>query len=147
MREYHIRPARRVDLDEIAALERASFPSPWRREFFESELEADGRLNLVAIDTNRRLIAYLFAMYFLDELHVNKIAVEEKSRRKGVAVELMRNCMEFARSRDVRLISLEVRQSNEGAQAFYKRLGFRSAYTRPNYYPDGEAARVMTLEL
>ena len=48
---------------------------------------------------------------------------------------------------DVRLITLEVRQSNEGAQAFYTRLGFRSAYTRPNYYPDGEAARVMTLEL
>src|SRR5207244_491690 len=76
------------DVPAIHRLEEASFPAPWRREFFLSELDASGRFNLVA----RRggvLIGYLFAMWFFDEMHVNKIAVDESERRKGVARVLM----------------------------------------------------------
>jgi ribosomal protein S18 acetylase RimI-like enzyme len=40
-----------------------------------------------------------------------------------------------------------VRQSNRGAQEFYRGLGFRSSYVRARYYPDGEAAVVMTCQL
>ena len=39
---------------------------------------------------------------------------------------------------------LEVRKSNESAQAFYRHLSFESSYIRPRYYPDGESAVVMT---
>jgi len=34
---------------------------------------------------------------------------------------------------------------NEGAQAFYRTLDFADAFIRPRYYPDGEAAVVMSL--
>ena len=37
-----------TDVDQVEALERASFPTPWRRDFFESELEGEGRFNRVA---------------------------------------------------------------------------------------------------
>ncbi len=146
MSELVIEPVTADDLDAIHAIESASFPSPWRREFFASELVADWRFNLVA----RRdgvVIAYLFAMWLFDELHVNKIAVIEGERRKGIADVLMARCLEFARSHDVRTITLEVRQSNSGAQEFYRHLGFESSYIRPRYYPDGEAAVVMTRDV
>ena len=45
------------------------------------------------------------------------------------------------------MISLEVRQSNAGAQEFYRRLDFECLYVRPHYYPDGEAAVIMVREL
>lgn len=146
MNELVIEPVTVADLDAIHAIESSSFPSPWRREFFASELVADWRFNLVA----RRegvVIGYLFAMWLFDELHVNKIAVAEPERRKGIADMLMARCLEFARSHDVRTISLEVRRSNKGAQDFYGHLQFKSAYIRPRYYPDGEAAVVMTREV
>lgn len=134
------------DVDAIHALETAAFPSPWKREFFTSELYSSGRFNLVA-RRSHRIVGYLFAMWFFDEMHVNKIAVDESERRKGIADALMDRCFAFARQQRIRLISLEVRQSNAGAQEFYRHLHFEPTYVRPRYYPDGEAAVVMTRTL
>lgn len=146
MKDYEIGEAEPGDLDAIHRLEVICFPSPWRRDFFESELRADSRFHLVA----RRggvLIGYLFAMWFFDEMHVNKIAVAESERRKGIADALMDRCLQFAHDNGVSTISLEVRQSNRGAQAFYEHLDFEPTYVRPRYYPDGEAAVVMVRQL
>jgi ribosomal-protein-alanine N-acetyltransferase len=141
-----IRPAERGDLDAIHAIESDSFPAPWRREFFESELSAPGRFTLVATHGDR-VVGYIFAMWIFDEMHVNKIAVIRTERRKGIAEALMDRCFDFAREHSVEMISLEVRQSNAGAQQFYRQLEFDSAYIRPRYYPDNEAAVVMTRKI
>jgi [ribosomal protein S18]-alanine N-acetyltransferase len=144
--EVIIRPAERGDLDAVNAIESASFPAPWRREFFESELSAPGRFALVAVRKNK-VIGYIFAMWIFDEMHVNKIAVIAPERRQGIADALMDRCVSFAREHGVESISLEVRQSNVGAQEFYRQLQFESVYVRPRYYPDHEAAVVMTKKL
>lgn len=140
--ELTIAVATEADLAAIHKLEVASFPSPWRREFFEGELQASGRLALTA-KKRGALVAYLFAMWFFDEMHVNKIAVEEHERRQGIALELMNRCITFARAHGVTSIVLEVRKSNRGAQEFYASLDFEPLYLRPRYYPDGESAVVM----
>jgi ribosomal-protein-alanine N-acetyltransferase len=137
-----IEAATPADVEAIHAIEEASFPAPWRREFFLSELSADGRYNLVA----RRdgvVVGYLFAMWIFEEMHVNKIAVAGSERRQGIADALMARCLDFARDHEVESISLEVRLSNSGAQDFYKHLDFKASYLRPRYYPDGESAVVM----
>src|SRR3982751_3945980 len=139
MDELEIRGAAKADVTAIHRLEESAFPTPWRREFFESELRAEGRFNLVATRRDH-LVGYVFGMWFLDEMHINKIAVVEEERRRGVAAQLMDRCFEFARKNGVKTMSLEVRKSNSGAQQFYKRLDFRASYVRPKYYPDGEAA-------
>jgi ribosomal-protein-alanine N-acetyltransferase len=138
-----IAPVQGRDLDAIHRIERDSFPVPWRRFFFENELTAERRFNLVA-KRDGVVVGYLFAMWIFDEMHVNKIAVDGKARRMGVAEALMAECFAFARMNDIKSISLEVRKSNVGAQSFYRHLDFESAYIRPRYYPDGEAAVVMT---
>ena len=133
------------DIDQVAILETASFAQPWRREFFESEMEAEGRFNRIARGGGR-IVGYCFSMYFLDEMHVNKIAVAAAWRRRGVAKALMDDAMEFARARGVASIALEVRESNAEARAFYAALGFEERYRRPRYYPDGETAVVMQIQ-
>lgn len=135
-----------ADVRAIHALEQRCFPAPWRREFFEGEITNDGRYNLVA----RRdgvIVGYLFAMWFMDEMHVNKIAVDASARRRGIALALMQRCTAFAVEQGVTSISLEVRQSNDEAQQFYTFLGFEAEYIRKGYYPDGEAAVVMMKEV
>ena len=138
-----IAPAAGRDLDAIHRIERDSFSVPWRRLFFENELAAERRFNLVA-KRSGVIVGYLFAMWIFDEMHLNKIAVAESERRQGIADALMAECFAFARANEIRTISLEVRKSNLGAQAFYRHLDFESSYIRPRYYPDGEAAVVMT---
>ena len=141
-----IAPATRADLDGIARIEKASFPAPWRKEFFQSELSADWRFNLVA-RVGQSVVGYVFAMWLLDEMHINKIAVVEHMRRKGIADALMERCFAFARQQGVQTIALEVRQTNVTAQDFYRHLGFAKSHVRPRYYPDGESAVVMTRAL
>jgi ribosomal-protein-alanine N-acetyltransferase len=144
--ELLIAAATRADVDAVHRIEEASFPAPWRREFFSAEISAEGRYNLVA-KRDDIVIGYLFAMWIFDEMHVNKIAVIEPERRKGVAAALMERCFAFAREHDITSIALEVRKSNQGAQDFYRGLDFKASYVRPRYYPDGESAVVMILEL
>ena len=142
MSDLEIRLVTAADVEAVHALEVTSFPAPWRREFFESELRASGRFNLVA----RRggvVVGYLFAMWFFDEMHVNKIAVDESERRQGIALALMSECLHFAKVNRIKTVSLEVRKTNTGAQDFYRFLDFEPSYTRPRYYPDGESAVVM----
>jgi [ribosomal protein S18]-alanine N-acetyltransferase len=141
-----IETATRADVEAIHRIEEAAFPAPWRREFFISEMNADGRYNLVA-KKDGVVVGYLFAMWIFDEMHVNKIAVDESERRQGIADALMERCFTFAREHEVESIALEVRISNTGAQDFYKHLEFKSSYLRPRYYPDGEAAVVMVREM
>jgi [ribosomal protein S18]-alanine N-acetyltransferase len=141
-----IRAAVHNDLDAIHGIECESFPSPWRREFFESELTAPGRFSLVATREGD-VIGYVFAMWIFDEMHINKIAVTGTERRKGIAQSLMDRCFDFARDHAVEMISLEVRESNRTAQAFYRQLEFEASYIRPRYYPDNESAVVMTRKI
>ena len=141
--EVEIRLATESDLDAIHRLEVASFPAPWRKEFFASELVASGRLSLVAT-RDRRLVGYVFAMWLFDEMHINKIAVDPSERRRGIANTLMDHCIRFALKHEITSISLEVRESNTGAQDFYRQLEFESVYIRARYYPDGESAVVMS---
>ncbi len=146
MDELTLAPATLADIDAVHHLETLCFPAPWRREFFENEIGASGRYNLVA-RRGGRVAGYLFAMWIFDEMHINKIAVAESERRQGIALRMMEECMRFAMRQRIVMLSLEVRESNEAAQEFYRSLDFEASYVRPRYYPDGEAAVVMVREL
>jgi ribosomal-protein-alanine N-acetyltransferase len=137
------RDASANDLDAIAALERAAFPVPWKQEYFEVEIGAAHRFNRVAVGPKGDLAGYVFCAFAAGELHVNKIAVNERYRRRGIASLLMDEVLGFAGTTRVEEVYLEVRVSNRPARAFYANLGFREAGRRNRYYLDGEDALVL----
>jgi ribosomal-protein-alanine N-acetyltransferase len=141
------RDAHGVDLDAIAALERAAFPVPWKREYFEIEIGAAHRFNRVAIGAHGDLAGYVFCAFAAGELHVNKIAVGEEHRRRGVASLLMDEVLRFSERARVEEIYLEVRVSNRSARAFYAGLLFKEAGRRSRYYLDGEDALVLVRDM
>ena len=68
-------------------------------------------------------------------------------RRRGIARELLAHVAADARNLGAQTVSLEVRASNEGAQALYKALGLAPVGTRPRYYSDREDALIMQGDL
>ncbi|MBW3565308.1 MAG: ribosomal protein S18-alanine N-acetyltransferase [Acidobacteria bacterium] len=144
--ELRIRDARPEDLAEITRLEAICFPSPWPRQFFESELVAPGRFSRV-VDSGDALVGYLFAMIVFDELHVNKLGVSPLHRRNGIGTHLMEDALRRAAESNVKTVWLELRASNLEGRAFYERLEFSHEYTRPNYYTNGETALIMVRRL
>ncbi len=145
--ELTIRDVRPADLDAVAELERISFPIPWKREFFASEVGTAHRFNRVVRAPNGMLAGYVFCAFAAGEIHVNKIAVDPRYRRRGIAGLLMKEVLDLSSRILAEEIFLEVRPSNLPARNFYTLLGFREVGRRPQYYADGEDALVMSLFL
>jgi ribosomal-protein-alanine N-acetyltransferase len=143
---FTLRDARHGDLDAVAELERGSFPVPWKRDYFEVEIGAPWRFNLVAYASGT-LAGYVFCAYAGGEVHVNKIAVAPAFRRQGVGAALMDEVFDFAARVNAREMYLEVRVSNASARAFYQQFGFSEAGRRGRYYVDGEDALVLVRKL
>ena len=151
-RLYRARPARREDVPEITAIEEASFPVPWRREFFEGELREihPPRFHRVLerqLPGIPSIAAYLFAVILFDEFHINKIATHPVVRGEGHGRRLMEEAIAAAAARRAASLVLEVRASNAPAIRFYQGFGFVEVGRRKRYYKDGEDARLMMLPL
>jgi len=147
---YRLRPPGPFDLDEIARIEAESFPVPWKREFFASELVEPHRyLRVLGRDDGvaPRVGGYLFAVSLYEEFHINKIATDGRVRRQGYGRLLLEDALSRARSMSSTAITLEVRISNAAARVFYGSYGFAEAYRRRAYYQDGEDALVLVLPL
>jgi len=147
---YRLRPGGPFDLDEIARIEAESFPAPWKREFFASELVEPHRyVRVLGRDDGRepRIGGYLFAVSLYEEFHVNKIATDLRLRHQGYGRVLIEDALARARSMGSAAMTLEVRVSNAAARQFYRSYGFAEAYRRRNYYQDGEDAFVLILAL
>jgi ribosomal protein S18 acetylase RimI-like enzyme len=71
----------------------------------------------------------------LGQLH--GLAVYPDSRRKGVATALVRRAEGFVRGRGGRGVYVDTPVTNATARAFYGALGYRLAYTMPEYYDEG----------
>jgi ribosomal-protein-alanine N-acetyltransferase len=156
---YRLRPGGPFDLDEIARIELESFPAPWKREFFASELVEPHRyVRVLARDPGDapplggdggapRIGGYLFAVSLYEEFHINKIATDLRLRHQGYGRVLLEDALARARSMSSAAVTLEVRVSNDAARQFYRSYGFAEAYRRRNYYQDGEDALVLILAL
>jgi ribosomal-protein-alanine N-acetyltransferase len=149
-RPYRLRAAGQFDLDEVARIEAESFPVPWKRDFFASELVEPHRyIRVLAREDGGepRVGGYLFAVSLYEEFHINKIATDLRLRHRGYGRSLLEDALSRARSAGSTSITLEVRVSNAAARQFYRSYGFTEAYRRRGYYQDGEDALVLVLPL
>jgi ribosomal-protein-alanine N-acetyltransferase len=133
------------DLSAIETIERASYPAPWSRSMFASELAKPSSISLGAfVPDGTGLVGYLIISRYVDAWHVMNVAVAPEWRRRGVAVALMERLFEVTAGDDRRGYTLEVRVSNTGAIKLYERLGFKSRGIRRGYYTDNrEDALIM----
>jgi ribosomal-protein-alanine N-acetyltransferase len=132
------------DLDEIERIEQASYPTPWSRSMFATELGKPSSLSLGAADDSGELVGYLVLSRHVDAWHVMNVAVAPGRRREGIASALLRQLLDETRSDARRGYTLEVRVSNVGAISLYERFGFRPKGVRRGYYTDNrEDALIM----
>ena len=98
-------------------------------------------------DISQRIVGYVGIWFMVDEAHITAVGVVESSRRQGIGELLVLATTELAIPRGARVMSLEVRVSNDGAKALYEKYGFRPAGVRKGYYTDNhEDALIMTTE-
>jgi ribosomal-protein-alanine N-acetyltransferase len=141
---------KKEDLDQVLAIEQASFSAPWSRNLFLSEFRSPRVSNLMVALADapvRKVIGFVIFWTVEDEMHILNLAVAPEIRRQGVARKLVRTALAHARRKGAKRAFLEVRASNIAAQKLYSSLGFAGTSIRRDYYDAPvEDAVIMTLE-
>ncbi|MBW3593238.1 MAG: ribosomal protein S18-alanine N-acetyltransferase, partial [Actinobacteria bacterium] len=135
-----------ADLAAIERIERQSYPTPWSRSMFASELAKPSSICLGAFDADAvgRLVGYLIISRYVDAWHIMNIAVAPGCRRHGIASRLLDELFRLTDGDARRGYTLEVRVSNTIAISLYERMGFHATAVRRGYYTDNrEDALVM----
>ena len=131
------------DLNAIERIEKRSYPTPWSRSMFASELAKPSSICLGAFEVDD-LCGYLIVSRYVDAWHVMNVAVSPEHRRHGVAGMLLHTLFDLTAGDGRRGYTLEVRVSNADAIRLYEKLGFRASGVRRGYYTDNrEDALIM----
>jgi len=122
-------------IDDILAIEEASFTNPWTREMYLTELQNRGvSFCFLARSDDGRAVGFCSVWRVVDELHINNLAVLPAFRRSGIGSGLLHYVLQHGAGLGARRATLEVRQSNQAARLLYEHFGFAVAGVRPSYY-------------
>ncbi len=137
-------------LDRVLAIESQAYAHAWSRGHFVDSLAAGYHAWLLLDATSDTLFGYAVAMPGVEEMHLLNLAVAPAHQRRGHALRLLDWLVQLCRHTGAERLWLEVRQSNERAQAIYRRYGFGAVGVRRGYYPAAqgrEDAQVMALDI
>jgi ribosomal-protein-alanine N-acetyltransferase len=129
-----------------AELLAATLPEAWGAASLASLL-ATGRGSLWLAERAGVLRGVLVGERGPDEYHVHVLAVAGDTRRRGFGAALLAAALAEARAAGLARVHLELRASNLGALALYRRFGFAALGRRPRYYTGGEDALLLSLDL
>lgn len=145
--EVQLVPMRRRHLRPVLRIEAQVYPRPWSLSLFVSELALRATRVYYVARVDGVVVGYAGLMLAGDDAHVTTIAVDPAWQRRGIASRLMLNITRVAKERGARHLTLEVRVSNNPAQALYREFGFHPAGVRRGYYVEtNEDALVMWAE-
>lgn len=138
-----------ADLPAIITIERKACRFPWTIGNFQDSLTCSGYFGY-GLEVEEQLRGYAILSIAAGEAHVLNIVIDPDLQHQGLGSFLMRYLLYVAKRNGVKIIFLEVRQSNKSAFRLYHKLGFNEIGIRKNYYPaekGREHALVLALEL
>lgn len=125
-------------LDDVLQIEKVSFPTPWTKEAYYSELKENSFAYYYVCLAGEQVVGYAGMWIIIDEAHVTNIAVHPAFRGQKIAQALLIHLFEEAIRLGAERITLEVRSSNRVAQYVYGKLGFYPVGVRKAYYTDNQ---------
>lgn len=136
-----------LDAEEISKLETECFDyNVYPIDEIKNMIHAPRYTILKAI-VGGQCVGYIIYSVVMDECDLDKIAVKNECRRKGIGKLLMDEMLRDLRNHGVKKVYLEVDAENEQAIRLYEKLNFKKIDKRANYYSNGHDAIVYVLNL
>ena len=131
----HVRWMIRRDMPEVMAIEQESFEFPWYEENFIRVLRQRNCIGMVA-EHDEQVVGFMIYELHRIRIHVLNFAVHPDFRRHGIGNQMIAKLTaKLSFQRRSRMV-LEVRETNLGAQLFFRECGFRAVSVLRNYYAD-----------
>ena len=156
-----MRPMRTEDIPEVVAIDRESFPIPWSSRTYAFEINNNETSQMVVLEapasrppgsnglggvfrrllgaeqsTDGAIIGYGRCWLIAGEAHISTIAVHPAHRGQGLGELLLVGMLQRALNLGGEYSVLEVRVTNEPAQALYRKYEYKIVGRRPSYYRD-----------
>lgn len=141
--ELSLRLARPADATTIAYLSRDLIEYGLRWRWTPMRVAASIRapdVNVLVARIHDNIAGFAIMRYGDADAHLDLLAVAPPYRRAGVGRQLLEWLEKCAVVAGIFKVALEVRAENQGAQLFYKRMGYRTLVHLPGYYQGIEAA-------
>lgn len=122
------------DIDQVSALEEASFSMPWPRSAFMEIVEKKDADYFVAETPDHEIAGGLVLFQIAGEGDITNVAVKKEFRNQGIATKLLKYALNEGRKMNLKEFTLEVRVSNKAAIRVYEKVGFKSEGIRPKFY-------------
>jgi len=160
---FVVEPMVLSDVDQVMQIERVSFSAPWSARAYRYEITENIHSTMRVVRPRPQwqgplgsalqrlmgnapgpVLGYAGAWHLVDEIHVSTIAVHPGWRRRGLGELLLLSLLEQGLELEARRATLEVRVSNLGALALYRKYGFEILSVQRAYYSDNnEDAYIM----
>jgi ribosomal-protein-alanine N-acetyltransferase len=140
-----------ADLRTVLDIDRLSFPLPWSERTYRYELNENPSSYMYVVEIqegrNRKVVGYVGFWFIVDEAHISTLALHPDFRGFGLGELLLQTAIDDAEQLNAKIVTLEVRISNQIAINLYRKHDFEVVGTRPRYYRDNnEDALLMTRE-
>lgn len=139
-----IMPMTGADIPDVLQIERSSFSTTWPADAFYNELTTNKLAHYFVGKVAGKIVAYGGIWVIFEDSHITTIAIDPSMRGRKYGNVMMMRLIDEAIERGAAWMTLEVRESNVGAQQLYRKFGFTTVTTRKGYYSDNnENALVM----
>ncbi|WP_133407756.1 ribosomal protein S18-alanine N-acetyltransferase [Parashewanella tropica] len=128
-----ISPLEVADCEVLHAIEQQAHSHPWSLPTIQSCF--GGLYHNIGLYEANEIVGFAIVQQVIDEATLMDICVSPACQGKGYGKQLLKQVLEQAQHRGVKIMMLEVRASNQAAIALYLKLGFTETYRREGYYP------------
>jgi [ribosomal protein S18]-alanine N-acetyltransferase len=135
------------DIDQVLAIDEASFSLPWPARSFHFEVTDNPASRSWVAEIEGQVVGMVVAWMIVDEIHIATIATHNDFRRQGIGEKLLIHTLKSAKEEGALTSFLEVRESNRFARQMYNKFGYAEVGRRRHYYKDNnEDAILMSLD-
>jgi ribosomal-protein-alanine N-acetyltransferase len=125
----------RRDMADVLRIERESFEFSWSEEDFLTCLRQRNCIGMVA-EHDQQIVGFMIYELHKSRLNILNFAVSSESRRQKVGTQMAQKLVDKLSQQRRNEILLEVRETNLGAQLFFREHGFRAVSILKSHYDD-----------
>jgi ribosomal-protein-alanine N-acetyltransferase len=131
----------------VLQTEQESFEYSWTEEDFLRCLRQRNCIGMVA-EQGEKVVGFMIYELHKAKLHILNFAVHPQFRRGGIGAQMVAKLISKLSSHRRTRITLEVRETNLGAQLFFRAQEFKAVRVLRSFYEDsGEDAFLMEYRL
>lgn len=135
------------DLNIIKDILFSNFDDFWSYDILKQELECEASYVIVAKSDNSEIVGFACLKVILDEADIMNIVVKKSYRHNGIGSILLENLIFYAKTLNLKTVTLEVNDNNLSAIRLYDKFDFDNIGIRKKYYNGESDAIIMSKKL